>query len=157
GRGLVRTTSDFGKLGDKPSHPELLDYLARRFVAEGWGCKRLHRLILTSAAYRQSATAPADEVALRKDPENRLLGRAATRRLDAEQIRDALLAVTGRLDLTAGGPSLDPTKPRRTVYCKVRRNYRDPLLDVFDAPEGFNSAAERNVTTTPTQALLLIN
>jgi hypothetical protein len=157
GRGLVATASDFGRLGDPPTHPELLDWLARRFVQDGWSFKKLHRLIVTSAAYRQSATAPAPAAALKKDPENRLLWRGTTRRLDAEQVRDSLLAATGRLDLTAGGPAVEPTQPRRTLYTKVRRNTRDPLLDAFDAPEGFASTAQRNVTTTPTQALLLIN
>ncbi len=157
GRGLVATSSDFGKLGEKPSHPELLDWLSVRFVKDGWSFKKMHRLILTSAAYRQSATAPAAEMALLKDPENRLLWRANTRRLDAEQIRDSILAVTGELDLTMGGPSVDGTKTRRSIYTKVVRNTRDPLLDVFDTPEGFTSMSQRNVTTTPTQALLLFN
>src|SRR5262249_25440331 len=139
GRGLVATASDFGRLGEKPSHPELLDWLAVRFVKEGWSFKALHRLILTSATYRHAAVAPVPAEALRKDPENRLLWRAQTRRLDAEQIRDAILAATGELDLRGGGPSVEAAKPRRTIYTKVIRNTRDPLLDVFDAPEGFNS------------------
>jgi len=157
GRGLVATASDFGRLGEKPSHPELLDWLASRFVKDGWSFKKLHRLILTSAVYRQSATAPASEKARLKDPENRWLWRMNTRRLDSEQIRDAILAATGELDLAMGGPSVDTTKPRRTIYTKVTRNTRDPMLDVFDAPEGFASTAQRNVTTTPTQALLMFN
>ncbi|MBY0525533.1 MAG: DUF1553 domain-containing protein [Gemmataceae bacterium] len=157
GMGLVATSSDFGRLGEKPSHPELLDWLAARFVQDGWSFKQMHRLILNSAAYRQSATHPAPAVAVKKDPENRLLWRMATRRLDAEQIRDAILSATGELDLTPGGPALGAEKPRRTIFTRVSRNTRDPLLDVFDAPEGFTSAGERNVTTTPTQSLLLIN
>jgi hypothetical protein len=157
GQGIVNTPSDFGRLGEKPSHPELLDWLAHNFVQEGWSFKKLHRDILTSQTYRQSATAPAPEIALKKDPQNRLLWRMATRRLDAEQIRDAILAVNGRLDLKEGGPSVDAAKPRRTIYTKTLRNTRDPLLDVFDVPELINSSGLRNVTTTPTQALLMIN
>ncbi len=196
GRGLATTSSDFGTLGEKPSHPELLDWLAARFVQEGWSLKQLHRLIVTSATYRQAAVAadaaqaggkvsrwesekatqPAPShlptfppahfqqegqglltSAAMRDPENRLLSHFPTRRLDAEEIRDAIFAATGELDLTAGGPSTDFGKPRRTVYARVARNTRDPLMDVFDAPENFSSTSQRNVTTTPTQSLLLIN
>jgi hypothetical protein len=157
GRGLVGTSSDFGRLGEKPSHPELLDWLARRFIEEGWSFKKMHRLILLSATYQQSSHNPSSNVAKRKDPENRWLWRGSTRRLDAEQIRDSILAVTGELDLAASGPSVDPAKTRRTIYTKVVRNVRDPLLDAFDAPEGFASTAQRNVTTTPAQSLLMIN
>jgi len=157
GRGLVATASDFGRLGEMPSHPELLDWLAVRFVKDGWSFKKMHKLILTSATYRQSAVAAVPALALKKDPENRLLGRGTTRRLDAEQIRDAILAATGELDLQMGGPSVEANKPRRSIYTKVLHNIHDPLLDVFDAPEGFTSTAQRNVTTTPTQALLLFN
>jgi hypothetical protein len=157
GRGLVATASDFGRLGEKPSHPELLDWLALQFVQDGWSVKKLHRLILTSAAYRQSSTHPASPDALKKDPDNRLLWKATTRRLDAEQIRDTLLWTTGELDLTAGGAGVAPTNPRRSIYTTILRNTHDPLLDVFDAPEGFTSTAERNVTTTATQALLMFN
>jgi hypothetical protein len=157
GRGLVATSSDFGHLGDRPSHPELLDRLASRFIAGGWRLKDLHRLILGSAAYRQSSV-PADLARGHlKDPENRLLWKGNTRRLDAEQIRDAMLAASGELDPAAGGPSADPSSPRRTIYTQALRNTRDPLIDAFDAPDAFASAAGRNVTTTATQALLLIN
>src|SRR5688572_16088417 len=147
GRGLVATASDFGRLGEKPSHPELLDWLATRFVKEGWSFKKLHRLILTSAVYRQSGTAPAPENARVKDPENRWLWRMNTRRLDSEQIRDAILAATGELEFSMGGPSVDTSKPRRTIYTKVMRNTRDPMLDVFDAPEGFASTAPDRKST----------
>ncbi|MGC3969663.1 MAG: DUF1553 domain-containing protein [Pirellulales bacterium] len=157
GRGLVPTSSDFGRLGETPSHPELLDWLASQFVRDGWRMKPLHRQIVLSQTYRQSALTPAPKAALLKDPENRLLWRMPNRRLDAEQVRDALLAVTGALDLAEGGPAADFSKPRRSIYSRVLRNSHDPLLDVFDAPEGFQSAASRNVTTTPTQALLMIN
>lgn len=157
GQGIVNTPSDFGKLGEKPSHPESLDWLASNFVAEGWSVKKLHRQILTSQAYRQSATQPASEMALRKDPQNRLLWRMSTRRLQAEQIRDAILTVTGKLDLSEGGPGVESSVPRRSIYTKQMRNSRDPLMEVFDVPEGVASVGLRNVTTTPTQALLLIN
>jgi hypothetical protein len=161
GRGLVATASDFGHLGEKPSHPELLDWLARRFVEEGWSVKKLHRLMVTSRTYQQSAVVDANQPAVRaallKDPENRLLWKMPTRRLEAEQIRDAILAVTGQLDLTLGGPSVEYREPRRTVYCKIMRNIREPLMEVFDAPENFQSTPQRNVTTTATQALLMLN
>src|SRR5205823_1504749 len=157
GRGLVATSSDFGKLGEPPSHPELLDWLAQRFVADGWSFKKMHKLLVTSMTYRQSATSAAAEAALKKDPDNRLWWKMATRRLDAEQIRDAILAATGNLDLAMGGAAVEAKEPRRSIYTKVRRNVREPLLDVFDTPEGLASTAQRNVTTTPTQALLMFN
>jgi hypothetical protein len=157
GRGLVATPNDFGQLGDKPTHPDLLEWLADRFVKDGWSVKQLHRLMLTSQTYQQSATAAPADAALKKDPENRLLWHMPTRRLTAEQIRDAILSVTGKLDPAIGGPSVDAKTPRRTVYTRVLRNSHDPLLDVFDAPETFTSTAQRNVTTTPTQALLMLN
>jgi mono/diheme cytochrome c family protein len=157
GKGLAANASDFGRLGEAPSHPDLLDWLASRWLADGRSFKKMHRLLMTSAAYRQSATAPAPEAALLKDPENRLVWKMPVRRLDAEQIRDAVLAVTGKLDAAAGGPSVPPTQPRRSVYTEIYRNSRDPLLDVFDAAEGIVSQPDRNVTTTPTQALLMIN
>jgi mono/diheme cytochrome c family protein len=157
GRGLAANASDFGKLGEKPSHPELLDWLANRFVADGWSLKKLHRLIVTSATYRQSAHSEIADAAKLKDPENRLLWRANTRRLEAEQIRDAVYAVTGELDLQAGGPGSNFSEPRRSIYCKFMRNTRDPLIDAFDAPFWFQSASSRDTTTTPVQSLLLIN
>ncbi len=157
GRGLAVNASDFGKLGEPPSHPELLDWLARWFVENGWSLKKLHRLIVTSAAYQQGAHSPIAEQARLKDPENKLLWRGSTRRLEAEQIRDAMLAVTGELKSERGGEGRDADQAVRTIYTKVVRNTRDPVLDVFDAPEGFASMAQRNVTTTPTQSLLMIN
>jgi len=155
GRGLVATSSDFGNLGDKPTHPELLDWLARRFVQDGSSFKKMHRLILTSATYRQSAT-PSPE-AQKEDPRNLLWARFDVRRLEAEQVRDSILSVTGELNLEAGGPGVEIARPRRSIYTKTMRNNRDPLLAVFDSPEGFHSTAQRHVTTTPTQALLMIN
>ena len=155
GRGLVSTSSDFGHLGTPPSHPELLDYLASQFVDSGWSIKQLHRLIMTSHAYRQASHVTPE--AATKDPLNRWLWRQNLRRLDAEQIRDAILSVTGELNLNAGGPSADAKEPRRTLYTKLYRNRRDALLDVFDVPDGIASTPQRNVTTTPLQSLLLIN
>ncbi|HEY0552525.1 MAG TPA: PSD1 and planctomycete cytochrome C domain-containing protein, partial [Verrucomicrobiae bacterium] len=155
GRGLAGTSSDLGRLGEKPSHPELLDWLARRFVQDGWSFKKLHRMIVTSATYRQSSA--SDDAARKADPENRLLWRFPIRRLDAEQIRDSILAVAGELQLETGGPAVDTFKPRRSIYTKVMRNSRDPLLEVFDAPQNFFSASQRDTTTTPVQSLMLIN
>ncbi len=180
GKGLVATSSDFGRLGETPSHPELLDWLASRFVGQAfqpdpnaratsngvrleslaykpWSFKSLHRLIVTSATFRRSATHPNAEQQQLKDPSNRLLWRANIRRLDAEQIRDSMLLVSGKLDTKSGGPSVPASKPRRSIFTEQRRNSPDPLLDVFDSADGFSSTPERNVTTTPTQALLMIN
>jgi hypothetical protein len=154
GRGLVANASDFGHDGGLPSHPELLDWLAMHFVREGWSLKKLHRLILASATYRQSSrdTSAGDD-----DPDNRLLGHAPIRRLDAEQVRDAILAVSGELRRDAGGPSVNAAVPRRTIYTKAMRNSADPLLEVFDTPSVFSSVCSRNTTTTPNQSLYLLN
>ncbi len=157
GRGLVGTASDFGNLGEKPSHPELLDWLADRFVKDGWSMKKLHRLIATSNTYQQSSLSAADVLAMQKDPDNRLLWKMTTRRLDAEQIRDAMLLATGKLDRKVGGPSVEFKEPRRSVYLKWLRNTKEPLLEIFDVPDGFTSAAQRNVSTNSTQALYLMN
>ena len=157
GRGLAANASDFGMLGEPPSHPELLDWLAGRFGREGWSLKKLHRLLVTSAAYRRSSRHPAPEAGKLKDPENRLLWLVPPRRLDAEQIRDAMLAVSGELQPADGGPGVTPDVPRRTIFTRFMRNTRDPLADVFDAPLWFTSAASRDTTTTPVQSLLLAN
>jgi Protein of unknown function (DUF1549)/Protein of unknown function (DUF1553)/Planctomycete cytochrome C/Concanavalin A-like lectin/glucanases superfamily len=165
GRGLAANASDFGRLGDLPTHPELLDWLAAEFVAPAapnaaWSMKHLHRLMVTSAAYRRTASHPNATSATAgrlADPENKLLWRGTVRRLDAEQIRDSLLAVTGELNLKAGGPGSPNTEPRRTIYTRIMRNTRDPLTDVFDTPVWFNSASSRDTTTTPVQSLLLFN
>lgn len=157
GRGLVATSSDFGHLGEKPSHPELLDWLATKFVDDGWSLKKLNKLIMMSAAYRQSSTVAMSEQAKLKDPDNRLLWRFGAHRLDAEQIRDSMLAISGEMSSKTGGPSADFSANSRGIYTKVLRNTHDPLLEAYDEPDGFFSAATRNVTTTPTQALLLIN
>ena len=157
GRGLAANSSDFGRLGDPPTHPELLDWLTRQFLDGGWRLKPLHRLIVTSATYLQSTTHPQFADSMLKDPLNHWYWRADTRRLDAEQIRDAILAVTGRLDLTAGGAGVLADQPRRSIYTRVMRNARDPLLESFDLPLFFSSAASRDTTTSPIQSLLLIN
>jgi hypothetical protein len=157
GTGLVATASDFGRLGEKPSHPELLDWLTTYFVEQGWSFKAMHRLICQSATYRQSASHPDPALATKLDPQNRLRWRWDIRRLQAEQIRDAMLAASGELDLTASGPSVSATAPRRSIFTKIIRNDPDPLLSSFDATDGFNSTVNRSVTTTPTQALLMIN
>ena len=157
GTGIVATASDFGRLGEKPSHPELLDWLTRYFIEHGWSYKSLHRLICRSATYRQSAFHPQAAEALQRDPGNRLLWKWDIRRLDAEQIRDALLLTSGELELQAGGPSVSAETPRRSVYTKKIRNSPDALMAAFDSTDGFNSTDRRTVTTTPTQALLMIN
>jgi len=157
GRGLAANASDFGKLGGTPTHPELLDWLASQFVADGWSFKQLHRRIMLSAAYRQSASHPDLAAGRVKDPENRLCWRAGVRRLDAEQIRDAIYAATGELRFDYGGPGAASEEPRRSIFLRVMRNNRVPFLDAFDAPFWLSSAASRDVTTTPIQSLLLIN
>ncbi|VTU02620.1 secreted protein containing duf1549 : Uncharacterized protein OS=Pirellula staleyi (strain ATCC 27377 / DSM 6068 / ICPB 4128) GN=Psta_3334 PE=4 SV=1: PSCyt1: PSCyt2: PSD1 [Gemmataceae bacterium] len=154
GTGLVATASDFGTLGEKPSHPELLDWLAVEFVEHGWSVKHVHRLIVTSAVYRQASVGTKGATA---DPDNRLLSRMSVRRLDAEQVRDAMLAASGELKLDAGGPAVAASTPRRSIYTRVHRNSPDPLIAAFDAADGLSSCARRNVTVTPTQALLLMN
>ncbi|MDB5296083.1 MAG: Planctomycete cytochrome, partial [Phycisphaerales bacterium] len=157
GQGLVRTSSDYGKLGEPPTHPELLDHLTTKLLNGGWSLKAVHRVILTSATYRQSAARPMPAVAKLKDPDNRWLWRMNPRRLDAEQVRDAMLAAGGELELSpAAGPSTDYTAQRRAVFTKWLRNTRDPLMDAFDLAEAFGSVANRNVTTTATQSLLMV-
>lgn len=156
-RGLAANASDFGKLGGLPSHPELLDWLACRFVADGWSLKQLHRRILLSATYRQSSSHSGAAAGIAKDPDNRLYWRGAVRRLDAEQIRDSFYAVAGELRPVDGGPGEAKEAPCRSVFLRVMRNTRVPLLDAFDAPYWIASAAGRDVTTTPLQSLMLIN
>jgi len=157
GRGLAPNSSDFGRLGGEPSHPELLDFLATYLVDNQWSLKALHRLVVTSATYRQSTSHPQFTSLSVIDPSNRFYWRADTRRLDAEQIRDAMLAVSGKLVPTAGGEGVLGDAPRRTIYTRSMRNSRDPLLDVFDLPAFFNSESSRNTTTTPVQSLMLLN
>jgi hypothetical protein len=179
GEGLVRTPSDFGRQGERPTHPELLDWLASRFVADGWSVKRLHRLIVTSAVYRQGIV--ADPATLAADPDNRLLGRRRPRRLEAEALRDSLLAVSGTLNTTQGGKGVkapvpdtahaaynikdpyprdapdDETTRRRSVYLFAKRSLRQPLFETFDGADPNVSCPRRLTTTVVPQALALLN
>jgi len=172
GRGLVRTTENFGLLGEAPSHPELLDWLARRFVADGWSLKSLHRLILNSSVYQQSSSAPAEVVT--RDPDNRLFGRANVRRLEAEEVRDSLLAVSSQLDGTFGGTLLkvknrdylfdhtsidktDYTSRRRSLYLPVIRNNVFDLFQLLDFPDPAVPSGDRAMTTVAPQALMMLN
>jgi hypothetical protein len=176
GKGLVATSSDFGATGERPTHPELLDWLANELTARGWSLKQIHRLIVTSTAYKQSAK--GDAVGAKADPENALLWQFPRRRLDGEALRDAMLTVSGRLNLKAGGPgvfpeippelqkaagaqwkvSSDPTeRDRRSVYVFVKRNLRYPLFSLFDAPDRNETCSRRFATTTAPQALTLLN
>ncbi|MET0380191.1 MAG: DUF1549 and DUF1553 domain-containing protein [Spongiibacteraceae bacterium] len=174
GKGIVSTVSDFGKAGEKPTNPELLDYLADNFVKEGWGVKRLHRQILLSSVYRQSSDHRED--AFKADPDNQLLAVFPRKRLDAEQIRDSLLVASGQLNDTVGGPSVFPPVPknlnagpawtvskdpadhnRRSLYVFTRRSVAYPLLDTFDMASPQQVHSKRSVTTTPLQALALAN
>lgn len=159
GRGLVATAGDFGLRSEPPSHPELLDWLAHRFVADGWSVKALHREIVLSATYRQKSD---DNPALRKiDPENVLLWRYPRRRLDYEALRDALLAVSGRLEPRIGGPSVQDTLSaaanRRTLYGHLDRLNVPGLLRTFDFPSPDATSPQRAETTVPQQALFLMN
>ena len=157
-RGLTPNASDFGRLGEPPSHPALLDWLATEFMNRDWDQKAMHRLLLSSAAYRRSSTHPLPAQGQLKDPQGVLLWRAQPQRLEAEQVRDAIFAVGGDLDLKrAQGSGANTTDPVRSVFTRILRNSRDPILDVFDAPQWFNSTSGRDITTTPVQSLLLLN
>ena len=155
GRGLVGTPNDFGVQGEKPTHPELLEELAAELVQGGWKLKPLHKQIMLSAAYQQSHEVDAEN--LKKDPTNRYLWHFNPRRLEAEIIRDSLLAVGGNLDLTMYGPSVLDNTARRSVYLRVKRSELIPLMTMFDAPEPTQSIGERVATTVPTQALAMMN
>lgn len=157
GEGIVATPNDFGRMGQAPSHPELLDWLAVNFVENGWSFKKLHRLILTSAVYRQSAFHPRAEECQAIDAAESLLWRAPVRRLRAEQIRDAMLSASGELDPKLGGPSVEEKTPRRGIYVQSYRNRLDTFLHGFDMANGLKSVADRDNTTTATQALMMIN
>jgi len=174
GQGLVASTDNFGILGDRPSHPELLDWLARKFIAEGWSVKAMHRLIMSSAAY-QRATKPASDARRSVvDPENRLLSHFPIRRLEAEEVRDSVLFVAGSLDRTMGGKTI-PVKnrefffnhtskdattydsPRRALYLPVVRNNVYDLFEQFDFPDPAVPNGNRNATVVAPQALLMLN
>ena len=156
GQGIVRTPNNFGKLGVPPTHPELLDWLARRFVESGWSIKSMHRLIMLSAAYQQSCEADAE--ALKADPDNLLLGRMNRRRLEAEPLRDALLSVSGNLQDSMGGPAFrDLNTPRRTVYLMTIRSDRSNYRMLFDAADPTAIIDQRIDSTVAPQALFLLN
>jgi hypothetical protein len=180
GRGIVATPNDFGRMGSRPSHPELLDYLANSLVDNGWRLKALHRQIVLSNAYQQASRSPIEKAAAETDPENKLLWKFSRRRLTAEEIRDAALSVAGRLNVKAGGPSIivpveqelinllykpsqwavtpDPAEhDRRSVYLIAKRNLRLPFMEVFDAPDLQISCARREASTHAPQALELLN
>jgi hypothetical protein len=180
GRGIVASANDFGRMGGQPSHPELLDWLASRFIENGWKMKPLHRTILLSSTYRQSSISPIEKAAMEKDAENALLWKFTHRRLEAEEIRDAMLAIAGKLNPKMGGPSfmvpIDPSlmlslkRPqywvptrdksqynRRTIYMIYKRNLRLPFQEVFDAPDILLSCARREQATHAPQALELLN
>lgn len=178
GRGIVKTPNDFGALGEGSTHPALLDWLAAEFVARGWSVKRMHRLILTSATYRMSSHATPS--ALANDPSNLLFSRFALRRLSAEEMRDTMIAMTGRLNPTMGGPPFYSRMPaealatssrpdaawgtspeaetfRRSIYIKVKRSLLTPLLAALDLADTDQSCPVRFTTTQPTQALTMVN
>jgi hypothetical protein len=156
GRGIVATPSDFGTRGEPPTHPELLDWLAGELINNGWRLKPIHKLIMSSTVYRQSSA--IDEAKRRLDPDNRLFWRRPTHRLEAEAIRDTLLAVGGRLDARTYGPgTLDPASRRRSIYFTVKRSRLLPAMQLFDAPEALTGVGERPTTTIAPQALLLLN
>ena len=172
GAGLVRSPDNFGRLGDRPTHPELLDWLAAEFVAAKWSVKHMHRLIVTSTAYRQGSK--SDPAALLMDPDNKLLSHFSRRRLDAEEIRDGMLAVAGLLDRTPGGTLLKSAPrqyvtstanrnyegyaaPRRSVYLPVVRSAVYDVLQTLDFPDPSVPNGQRTATTIPTQSLFMLN
>ncbi|HEY5314928.1 MAG TPA: PSD1 and planctomycete cytochrome C domain-containing protein [Pirellulales bacterium] len=156
GRGLVATPSDFGLAGEKPTHPELLDYLAGELVRGGWRLKPIHKLIMTSAVYMQ--TSDTDAARLKSDLDNRTIWHHEPQRLEAETVRDAMLAVSGLLDRTLLGPGLtEPEHHRRSIYFFVKRSRLVPMLMLFDAPDTLQDLSVRSETTVAPQALMLLN
>jgi hypothetical protein len=157
GQGIVRTPSNFGALGDRPSHPELLNWLAAEFQKRGQSTKTMHRLIVTSSVYRQQANVSA--IAKTKDPENRLLSHMNRRLLDAESLRDTWLAAGGLLDLkqTGGPAATQMDSPKRTIYLQTVRSDRTSYRMLFDAADPTNSIEKRNVSIVAPQALYLLN
>ena len=178
GRGIVRSTNDFGRLGTPPTHPELLDWLASEFIASGWRLKAMHKLIMTSNAYRMSAQ--SNPRCMQQDANNDLFWRFDMRRLTAEEIRDTVLWITGKLNLKMGGPSVFPELPkevlatssrprsvwgqsppdeanRRSIYVKVKRSLLVPILNQYDQADTDSSCPVRFSTTVPTQSLTMLN
>ncbi|HTU26030.1 MAG TPA: PSD1 and planctomycete cytochrome C domain-containing protein [Pirellulales bacterium] len=177
GKGLVQSPNDFGTRGQRPTHPELLDWLAGQFIERGWSVKSIHRLVMLSAAYRRSSGSPAagdhDKI-IATDPNNNLHWRFDRRRLSAEELRDSLLVASGQIDLTPGGPHAIPPSSgwsysqhvpfagvaetdKRTVYQLTLRNRRPPFMSLFDGADPNASTPERQVTTVPTQSLYFMN
>lgn len=157
GEGIVRTPSNFGQLGHRPTHPELLDYLAARFIEQDWSIKAMHREIMLSATYALSAEASAEAATI--DPDNSLFWRANVRRLDAESLRDSLLFASGKLDLTPGGAGqkFDGQNNKRTVYGYISRKRLDPVLALFDFPNPNATSEQRILTNVPLQGLFFLN
>ena len=173
GSGLVDSVDNFGATGKRPTHPQLLDYLTSRFVREGWSIKNLHRLIVLSSTYRQASR--SNPTYAERDPNNELLHHFPVRRLEAEAIRDSLLAVSGALDRTMFGPGIPPHiskyqsgrgRPpsgpldglgRRSIYIQVRRNFLTPLFLAFDYPLPISTMGRRTTSTVPSQALIMMN
>src|SRR5439155_2522972 len=156
GRGIVATPSDFGAQGEKPTHPELLDWLAGELIQNHWQLKPIHKLMLTSATYQQNGEVDARREKI--DPDNRLLWHRSPQRLEAEIIRDAILAVSGRLDETQFGPgSLDEGMRRRSIYFTIKRSKLIPMMVQFDAPDSLQGLGRRPQTTIAPQALLIMN
>lgn len=172
GKGLVRTVDNFGLLGEAATHPELLDWLAHRFMEQGWSIKKLHRLIMLSSTYQLGSR--VDPAIVERDPENLLYGRANIQRLEAEEVRDAMLAVSGQLDRTLGGSLLnvknrayffdhtskdltDYSSPRRSIYLPVVRNNVYDLFQLLDYPDAAIPTGDRSTTTVAPQALLMMN
>lgn len=180
GEGIVRSPNNFGFLADPPTHPELLDWLAAEFMSGGWTIKRMHKLILTSNTWRQSSLHPRAAEIQQQDAGNRLWWRAERRRLDAEALRDSMLATTGELDLQMGGPGFRPTisaaaleglskksnawnasppgaQNRRSLYTFLKRGLLPPLMTTFDLCNSTQSCGKRDITTVPTQSLAMLN
>ncbi|TWU02672.1 PSD1 and planctomycete cytochrome C domain-containing protein [Stieleria varia] len=157
GTGLVSSPNDFGRLGEPPSHPDLLDALAQRLMQSGWDLQSIQRMIVMSAAYQQSSIHPNETDAMRVDSGNRMLWHHHVRRLDAEQYRDSLLVAMDTMDSTYGGPSVSGAPPRRSIYLRRMRNSSDEMLSLLDCPPGVVGTAKRDVTVTAPQSLMMIN
>ncbi len=157
GRGLVATPNDFGSTGQKPTHPELLDWMAQELIDQGWKLKALHRHLMTSQTYMQTNRRPEDP-RLKSDPDNLLWWHRPPRRLEAESIRDSMLVVSGLLDRTMYGPgTLDPNMKRRSIYFFIKRSQLIPMMMLFDWPEPLVSIGQRQTTTIAPQALAFMN
>lgn len=178
GEGIVQTPSDFGINGDRPSHPELLDWLAASFVEKKWSLKAMHRLMLTSNSYRQATETPEYQKYAEADPKNRLLWRMNWLRLEGETIRDSVLAINGQMHKSEGGPGVFVSVPadvaggfeffkwfpsdekeqaRRTIYTFQRRSVMNPMIEVFDGANMSEVCSRRSATVVPTQAFALLN